>query len=518
MAKKKDQPSAEVIFSFAKIKLTIFFTLLLATLTWTTRDFFSSLAATQMTATTRLRTTEEADDTRVLQAFEQARQSTPVYAALMTETNPQQQTRDAILKIFAPSKTEALAGLNTMTDAMAKSFARSGGAELYVLDTNPPAVAVPNDMTVLIDRLFRGTSLAILLAGFSLALMQWKEARLPRAAAFALLGVTFSFVILLMGQEDGGAVVGTLFILGVPVLLLTLVTRLTLKVRKATSWVEGRARILTSRVEVERHRFEGDTTKVRNKAFVEYSFTVGTATIQGDTISLGAAPADQVNETLKKYPVGAEVPVFYDPANPENCVLERDPPASLGCIWTGTVVLLLVYTFVFLYFWYGYSINAALSTAFPKIHHPLIVLTSGLLALLCIASFVWNRRHPRKAFSWAKTQGSIVSSESESYQESHQRDGTYKETRYYKAVIEFSYQVEGQEYHNILETCDGTSEKAADAGVTKYPVGKTVEVHYDIKNPVRSALEIDTEMVLDGTRSLIVGLVLLAIALAVALL
>lgn len=505
------------MFSFAKIKLTVFLTLILATLTWTTRDFFSSLAATRMTATTRLRTTEEKDDTRVLKIFDQVRQSNHLDATLIPETDPQQQTRDATLTVTANSKTEALADLNVMSDDMVRSFTNESAAPLHVLDPNPYALPVANDATVLVDRIFRWTALAILLAGFASVVLQWKNARLPRAAFFALLGVTFSFIIILMGREEGGAVFGAFLIIAAPALFLGLITKLTVKVKKAALWLEGRARILVSKVEVERHRFEGDTTKVKNKAFVEYTFTAGSATFRSDTISLGKAPADKVNETLKKYPVGAEVPVFYDPANPEDCVLERDPPASLGCLWAGTIVLLTVYTLGVLFFWYDYSINEVLREAFPGIHHPLFVLSAGLLGLLCLASSVWNRRHRRKAFPWVKTQGSIVSSEKQSYFDSVQRDGSWKENQYFKAVIEFAYQVEGQEFHNTLEEADGTSEQTANAGAAKYPVGKIVDVYYNPGNPVRSALKIDTEMMLDGTRSLIVGLILLAIAIYAAI-
>jgi hypothetical protein len=32
------------------------------------------------------------------------------------------------------------------------------------------------------------------------------------------------------------------------------------------------------------------------------------------------------------------VPVFYDPANPAESVLERKPSTSLGCIWGGAII------------------------------------------------------------------------------------------------------------------------------------------------------------------------------------
>src|SRR5205814_7832277 len=82
----------------------------LALIPWMAQDFVSSFAATQMTTHTTLRTTAEKDDVRVIQAFESARRNNRVEARLVTEQNPQQQTRDALLTVTARSKREALDG------------------------------------------------------------------------------------------------------------------------------------------------------------------------------------------------------------------------------------------------------------------------------------------------------------------------------------------------------------------------------------------------------------------------
>lgn len=503
---KKEPPSAEAIFSVEKIKLTLVLTLVLAFIPWEAADFVASFGATEMTAKTRLRTTQEPGDARIIRAFEKAKHVCQAEAGLLTEVNPQQQTRDALLTIKAKTKAEVLADLNAMTEAITAAFAKDGGTDLFVIDRNPYATPVPNDTMSLLHKICHWMGILFLIGGLGLVFKQWKSLTLPPAATFALLGTLAFFTLLFMGERSASIWL-LLFILFVPGLILVLVSRMTWKVRKAKSWLETSARILESKVEVERHRFGGDTTKVTNKAYVTYEFKVGTQTVQGDTISIGDAPADRVDETLKKYPVGANVPVFYDPANPPDCVLERDPPASLGCIWTGAGLFILVYALVVLFFWNGYSINSTLEVALPKIHHPLIAIGCGLFCLLCLASAIWNRLHQRKAFPWARTQGAIVSSETESYTDSV---GNHQ-TRFYKAVIEFNYQVEGQEYHNTIGESSG-SQSSADAEVARYPAGLKVEVYYDPKNPTHSALNVDTEMMLDGVRSFIVAMIFFAIA------
>jgi len=294
----------------------------------------------------------------------------------------------------------------------------------------------------------------------------------------------------------------------------------TRNVRKAAAWTEGRARITRSEVVAERHRFAGDTTQEKNKASVAYEFTVGSKTVCGDRISVGIAPADRVDETVKRYPVGAEVPVFYDPANPNDCVLERKPPVSLGCLWTGALIVLIAYFMGFVWLQTGWSPGVMLEKVFPTLHHPLIVIGVGALGLLSLAAGIWNRLHPTKAVPWIRAEGVIVSSAAESYQESDSDNHT---RTYYKPVIEFSYKVDGKTYHAIEGQSDlvkitiGRGEASAKAEAARYPAGMKLDVYYDPANPTRASLKANAGMALTGTKSLIVAVVLLAVAVYAAL-
>lgn len=502
-------PSPTAVAIFDKIRLAGVGVLLLAFIPWAGQDFVSSIAATQFIAKTRLRTTAERDDARISSAFHQARQQLRVNASLATETNPQQQTRDSLLTITATSKSEALADLDQMTETIKTNFTREGPGELYVIDTHPYATPLPNGTTVLLRQVCRWVALVLLLGGLTMIRQAWRRSGLPKAALFGILATIATFAIFLLGRRTGGAIWSTLFIAGIPILLLTLVTHLTLKVWKAKSWVEGRARILTSQVDVERHRFAGDTTEVTNKAAVTYEFSVGSKTFQSDQISLGAAPADQVNKTLLRYAVGSDVPVYYDPTNPQDCALERDPPASLGCIWAGTMGAFLVYVGIIFSIWKGEGVEETLNHAFPSLHHPVVVLGAGLFGLLCFGSFLWNRQHPRKTQAWLPSKGVIAGSATESYLSTVGRSNS--ETRFYKAVIEYSYKVDGQEYHNTIGESGG-SRASADAEVARYPVGMELEVYYDPQNPTHSSLHKRGEMVLTGRPSLVVALVSWTIA------
>jgi hypothetical protein len=484
----------------------------LALIPWMAQDFISSLAATQMTAHTTLRTTSEKNDARLTQAFEYARRNNRAKANLVTEQHPRQQTRDALLTITARSKREALDGLADMTAAMKAAFAQLGGGELYDIGNTPRALPVPNEQTILLRNACRWGALLILLGGLALMANRLLRSGLPPAAMFAIIAGLSGAALLLFGG-------GLVWIFALPVLLLVLVTVLTLRVRRAEKWEEGQAHITKSRVTVKRHQFAGEATQVTNKASVAYDFSVGSQLFHGNRISLGFGPADEVNVTLKRYPVGATVPVFYDPANPEECVLERKPPASLGCLWGGAILVLLIYGAVI--FSIGRSesladgLRATLYGAFPRVHHPIWMIVLSVFGLFCMGSWMWNRRHVRKAFPWLAAKGRIVSSKTESYVAF---DGGYSSSqhRFYQALIEFAYQVDGQEYHNTVGE-PGTMRTSAEAEAARYVVGNEVDVHYDPQNPTHSALEIDEEMVLDGRASLVVGLVSLAVAIYLAL-
>ncbi|QDZ11579.1 DUF3592 domain-containing protein [Devosia ginsengisoli] len=91
--------------------------------------------------------------------------------------------------------------------------------------------------------------------------------------------------------------------------------------------------------------------EVRNFAFIRYAFNVGERKFQGTLIHLGDDPSNvHLAEMPERYPRTAEVTVYYDPANPRNCVLDRDPPTlrffvneigTTAAVAIGLVVILL---------------------------------------------------------------------------------------------------------------------------------------------------------------------------------
>ena len=87
--------------------------------------------------------------------------------------------------------------------------------------------------------------------------------------------------------------------------------------------------------------FDGPATYY---AKISYAYQVIGQAYQGRNIHIGASstvPHSKAQAIASRYPVGASVTVYYDPANPADAVLERTAPAN-------TVVLILGIIFLFI--------------------------------------------------------------------------------------------------------------------------------------------------------------------------
>lgn len=97
------------------------------------------------------------------------------------------------------------------------------------------------------------------------------------------------------------------------------------KMATVSTWPSTMGTVNASFLE-QRSDSEGGTT---NYPVVQYSYLVGGQSYQ----SSKRAPGMEVGGTgagsvIARYPVGAQVMVFYDPQNPSDAVLERKAPAQ----------------------------------------------------------------------------------------------------------------------------------------------------------------------------------------------
>ncbi|NNF42829.1 MAG: DUF3592 domain-containing protein [Phycisphaerales bacterium] len=78
-----------------------------------------------------------------------------------------------------------------------------------------------------------------------------------------------------------------------------------------------------------------------HSAVIEYRYDVGGTTHHGETICLGGELdttfESRARRRCQRYPVGATVPVYYDPVEPAVCCLERKQETA----WLGYAIAVL---------------------------------------------------------------------------------------------------------------------------------------------------------------------------------
>jgi len=83
-----------------------------------------------------------------------------------------------------------------------------------------------------------------------------------------------------------------------------------------------------------------DTTYYEPK--IEYTYAVGGQTLTGKRVAFGAAATTnraKAEQTVGRYTPGAPVAIYYNPARPQDAVLERSASNMTGALLAGIMML-----------------------------------------------------------------------------------------------------------------------------------------------------------------------------------
>jgi len=466
--------------------------LVLALILWELRDAVPSWLAKSVTATAEFSTTGERDDARAFRAFDAVRGSFSADAILEVLPN-QTRVRHTRLTVMAPSSDQAVDLVTRMSDAMQKAFAREGEGE-FLVNVRRRATPVADRTTDLAGQALRtGAAVAAVLGiaviGLGVVRLQAGADRVPPPI---LWGVGFSIALPVAVVLLPGAVVMGLFFMAIPGLIVGLILWKVGELRHAATWPSTRARITKSELRADHHRHSGDVTTVKNVPDIEYEFTLGGQVIKGKRIGVGEIP-DDVEATLARYRVGTTVPVYYDPKNPENALLERDAPLPIAGLYAIAGGVFLVGLAVLAFFWNISAVFDSLAPYFPeKAFLPGVAFFS--LGGIMVLALLWGaRRQVAEASGWPQTAGHIVSSKVEHYRQRVGGARTGSLVTFYEAVVEYDYSVSGRTYHSTRLSFGGKtagSQQSAEAAAARYPEGSQVMVHYDPKNPSSAVLDV----------------------------
>jgi hypothetical protein len=135
-----------------------------------------------------------------------------------------------------------------------------------------------------------------------------------------------------LGPLSKDEMVGSLSFLALGIALLWLGLRLRKFAQRTLSWPQASGKIVESRVEMQGF---GDDSTV--KACIAYSYEVNGTPFKGSR--LGGTGMQTPHMLVKKYPVGATVQVFFDPADPASAVLERSTGQGTAVLAFGVIIV-----------------------------------------------------------------------------------------------------------------------------------------------------------------------------------
>jgi hypothetical protein len=271
------------------------------------------------------------------------------------------------------------------------------------------------------------------------------------------------------------------------------------------SWVETTGLIDSSRVsarEVRSKRFRTTGSRVNtdfitdesirtgNFAAVTYSFTAGSTTYHGNRICLMGEPDGTIPEILKRYPRGKAVIVYYNPKDPNECILEKDAPGKIREVWLGTIVLAALILGVFFVLTEGADWLPTIMAKPSRAPAVMLLIVVSLLLLMFSRVFTKQASAMKK---WPTTAGRIIRSDVTTTQQQHRRpnrsSGDYNVTMYVPRIV-YSYEVGGHAYEGDEVGWSTSSNKrsVAEKQVKRYPLQSQVQVFYNPDNPVEATL------------------------------
>jgi hypothetical protein len=137
------------------------------------------------------------------------------------------------------------------------------------------------------------------------------------------LVVTLGSVVVALGSAVCATVIPLVIIGGVVVFLVRRSKKATAVRQAAQAWASTTGTVLMSTIQVRR------TAQSRSEIpVVVYHFVVNGQPYQGQTVRAGdqffsMRMMGQARDTVARYPAGATVTVYYNPANPAESALER---------------------------------------------------------------------------------------------------------------------------------------------------------------------------------------------------
>jgi uncharacterized membrane protein len=231
-------------------------------------------------------------------------------------------------------------------------------------------------------------------------------------------------------------------------------------------------------------------TQVTNAPDIEYEFRLGDRIVRGTRIGIGDDGAS-TEETLDRIPWAPRCRSIATRKPAAGGVAAR--PALVVRLYLIAAIVLIGGFAALAMFANGTAILAAAEAHLPEGAFLPGMGFFALAGIMLLALLRAARRQAAAASRWPVATGRIVTSTVEHYRTrvGGARSGTL--TTFYEPVVEYSYRVDGREYHSTQLSFGGRvagSEELAQAKASHYPPGTEVVVHYDPENPSNAVLDL----------------------------
>jgi hypothetical protein len=465
---------------------------LLALLLWSNRDFVSSWFATSYMATIQLTTTTETNDARLERAFDAAQ---PGEATL--ELIPGlRQIRHSVVHVPGASRAEAIATAEAFARALVAAFDAKGAGHLDAR-VRPGTDPAPGPASRTVRALLTFGAPMLSLGAILLCSLGWRNWRagpdsksLPQGAGFAVAG---GMALAVGPFVMPGWLFMALFAMAIPGAIAGVIVYKLREVRRAARWPSTQGRIVHARLHSVRGKQSDGSTTVSNLPDIEYAYSVGDVEYRAKRIGIGEirAGSPDVEAALARYQPGSTGPVYYNPDNPNEAMLERDPPANPATLYAVAAGVVLVGLAVVIVFTRVSEIIDWLQPLFPAGAVVQGVLFCGACGVVTLLFLLSNRRDAMKAARWPTATGTVLSSKSVSRRVLAPGRGNVT-MEVWSPLVEFSYRVGGRDYHGAriaFGAAVSGGRDLAEATVARYPTGSAVTVHYDPANPSFAVLE-----------------------------
>lgn len=271
------------------------------------------------------------------------------------------------------------------------------------------------------------------------------------------------------------------------VILLAVIVKMR-EVRVASKWPQTIGEIVESAIEArEKSNMDGATTTANYPSIV-YKYEVQGKEYIGKRISVGEqAPDFELQATIAKYPVGRTVPVYYNPGNPKDAVLERDLPPDFG---KGLSCILLFFVIGAVVFAVGVDrIPQLIGKIFANAEDDRLVALIGGMGMFTALLTLVMELQVRATLKWPYAPGRIVSAGVQKYREG----GVGARGPMYRSKVVYKYQVAGNNYKSdqvsLGMVTSWNSAMAAGKATSKYKAGDAIQVYYNPDKPSEAVLE-----------------------------